>query len=74
METYDIKCNPTHFVIGEIVFINLSESALDDRRLLIHQIDTVAIGGLDQYHDADILGQLYVQKSQIQNRQLLFNY
>lgn len=59
VETYDIKCNPTHFVIGEIVFIELAESALDDEgRLLIHQIDTVAISGLDQYHDADILGQL----------------
>jgi len=65
-ETLSIERNGTILVIGEVCWVQVSQSAvLEDGYIDIEQLGTVAISGLDGYHTTDKLARLhYAQPDQ----------
>ncbi|MGB6151062.1 MAG: flavin reductase [Pricia sp.] len=57
VEENPIACNGTIFIVGKIETLLLPESAIsDDGDVLLEQLNTIAIGGLDTYYSAKKLG------------------
>jgi len=63
-EVVDIKINNTHMLIGEIKWIIIpDDSILEDGTLDLEAIDSVAISGLNRYHQTTLLEQLPYAKA-----------
>lgn len=59
-----ITYNNTHFIIGEIVFLQVPTDCLEaDGKLNLTQAGTVAVSGLDTYHRTEQLGRLPYAKA-----------
>ncbi|MCH2200248.1 MAG: flavin reductase family protein [Flavobacteriales bacterium] len=60
----DIKENQTRFLVGELKWVEFPENAIaEDGYLNIEDAGTVAISGLDGYHQTDHLGRLSYAKT-----------
>ena len=59
VEKIDIKYNPTHFVIGEIIYIQTQGSSISlTGQLNAEQLSSVSVNGLDSYYSSLALEQL----------------
>ena len=59
VEKIDLTHNPTHFVIGEIIYVELDDSVIDEGGTIrIQDLGTVTASGLDLYHETALLDQL----------------
>ncbi len=64
VEHYDIKFNPTHFIIGKIEYIQCDKESIDSEgRLNLEGYDGVCVSGLDSYHKTTLLKTLPYAKS-----------
>jgi len=63
VEEHHIKTNDTIFIVGEILEVILPDDVImDDGYVDIEKADTIAISGLDSYHDAKRISRLSYAK------------
>ena len=71
LEEYEIKSNGTIFIIGEILEVILpNEVVLADGFVDIEKAGTIAISGLDSYHEVNILSRLSYAKPGIEPKEI----
>lgn len=58
-ESYDLKSNGTHFIVGKVLRICLPEHVLaDDGFVNLEEAGTLTVSGLDSYHKTSLISRL----------------
>ena len=56
VEKCDISFNPTHFIIGEVIFISIDDRYIEPSgKLNFSELNTVCLSGLDRYYGTQFI-------------------
>ena len=70
-EHQPLAINGTHFIIGEVLAIELPETILsEDGSVDLVEADTVALSGLDRYHRASLHKRMAYAKPDLPPREI----